>query len=58
MEDFWIKGGDVNGDVYSDLLIGALGFNGGTGRSYVIFGHPGIGVGGFDVIQSQWYQWI
>lgn len=35
--------GDVNGDGYKDIIVGAPGFNGGTnqGAVYVIFGHSG-----------------
>ena len=35
--------GDVNGDQYQDLLIGATQVSNSTGRSYVIFGSPNIG---------------
>ena len=38
--------GDINGDGYSDLLIGALNHNAGSGRSYLIFGGKNIGNGG------------
>ena len=40
--------GDINGDSYGDLLIGAYGYpnGGGNGRSYVVFGKPGIGGSG------------
>ena len=35
--------GDVNGDGYADLLIGAHGHASDTGRSYVVYGGPGVG---------------
>ena len=38
--------GDINGDGYADLVIGAWGHAGGVGRSYVVFGGPNVGVGG------------
>ena len=36
---------DVNGDGYADLMIGAYA-HGGSGRSYVMFGGPGVSSGG------------
>ena len=38
--------GDINGDGYADLLIGAYGHASQTGRSYVVFGGPGVGASG------------
>ncbi len=38
--------GDINGDGYDDLLIGACYFNNKTGRSYVLFGKSAIGSNG------------
>ncbi len=38
--------GDINGDDYADLLIGAPDHNGNTGRTYLIFGSPSIGSNG------------
>ncbi len=35
--------GDVNGDGYADIVVGALGYSGGTGRAYVYMG-SGIGL--------------
>ena len=35
--------GDINGDGYADMLIGALTYDGGRGRSYVVFGGPSVG---------------
>ncbi len=45
--------GDINGDGYVDLLIGANGYpaGNGTGRSYVVFGGPGVGGSG-DILLS------
>ena len=45
--------GDINGDGYADLLIGAFGYPNGTykGRSYVVFGGPGVGGSG-DILLS------
>ena len=48
--------GDINGDGYDDVVIGAAGYPAGAdkGRSYVVFGGPGVG-GSRDycVIESQ-----
>ena len=38
--------GDINGDGYTDLLVGAYYHASSTGRSYVVFGGPGVGNGG------------
>ena len=40
--------GDINGDGYADLVIGADGYPGNVnkGRSYVVFGGPGVGRSG------------
>ncbi len=41
---FWPAGtGDINGDGFADLLIGAYGYKGNTGRSYVVFGGSKVG---------------
>ena len=48
--------GDINGDGHDDLIIGALGYPGsagnGKGRSYVVFGRPGIGSSGVLALSS------
>ena len=44
--------GDINSDGYADLIIGAYGYPGGSGkgRSYVVFGGSGVGSSGvFDL---------
>ena len=38
--------GDINADGYDDLLIGAPYYGGQNGRSYVVFGDPGVVQGG------------
>ena len=38
--------GDINADGIADLIIGAMGYNNNTGRSYVIFGNSGLGSSG------------
>ena len=38
--------GDINGDGYDDLLIGANYHNNNTGRSYLVFGKPTVGSSG------------
>ncbi len=38
--------GDFNGDTWADLIIGADDHNSGMGRSYVIYGGPGLGSSG------------
>jgi FG-GAP repeat protein len=38
--------GDINGDGYDDLVIGAPGHGGGRGSSYLVFGGPGVGNSG------------
>ncbi|MBS0349802.1 MAG: FG-GAP repeat protein, partial [Proteobacteria bacterium] len=46
--------GDINGDSYSDLLIGAGGYPGGNnkGRSYVVFGGQRVGSTGNILLSS------
>jgi hypothetical protein len=51
--------GDVNGDGFADLIVGAFGANGAAGKSYVVFGKTGTaainltavagGIGGFAI---------
>ena len=53
--------GDINGDGNADLLIGAWGYpaGNGKGRSYVVFGGPGVGGSGdILIIQFKWNQWL
>ena len=38
--------GDINDDGWADLIIGAFYHNNNTGRSYVVYGGPGLGSGG------------
>ena len=46
--------GDINGDGYADLLIGAPWYpsDSYTGRSYVVFGGPGVGKTGTVLLSS------
>lgn len=44
--------GDINGDQWPDIIIGAYGYNTFTGRSYVVFGGPGVGSGGLISLSS------
>ena len=46
--------GDINGDGYADLLIGAVGYPNGSykGRSYVVFGGPNMGSNGSVLLSS------
>ena len=34
--------GDVNGDGYPDVIVGAIGYNSGTGRAYIYYGGPNM----------------
>ncbi len=48
-------GRDINSDGYTDLIIGADGYKGGSsvkGRSYVVLGGPGVGSGGLFNLSS------
>ncbi len=55
---FSVSAGDINGDGYMDLSIGAYGYLGGLlngngkGRSYVVFGAPKIGSNGLITLSS------
>ncbi len=44
--------GDINGDGYGDLLVGAPLRNNSTGRSYVVFGGPTVGSSGLLALSS------
>ena len=44
--------GDVNHDGYPDLLIGAYGFGGNIGRSYVVFGGPEVAGNGLIALSG------
>ena len=46
--------GDINGDGYADVVIGAYGYPSGSykGRSYVVFGGPGVGKTGILLLSS------
>ncbi|MDK9704379.1 MAG: FG-GAP-like repeat-containing protein, partial [Sulfuritalea sp.] len=58
--------GDINGDGLADLIVGALGNNGDTGRSYVIFGSTSgafaqtavdvMGTSGNDTLNGGYYS--
>ena len=45
-------GGDINGDGYEDLIVGAPSHNGNVGRSYVVFGGPTVGKNGLVPLSS------
>ena len=46
------SGGDINGDGYADILIGAQGHANNTGRSYILFGGPNVGRSGLLSLAS------
>ncbi len=59
MGDCVASAGDVNGDGYADVILGAHNANGGTGRAYVYYGNPSVptgggGGGGLVVTPMQW----
>ncbi|MBF0153573.1 MAG: FG-GAP repeat protein, partial [Magnetococcales bacterium] len=41
--------GDINGDGYADIVVGAYGVNSDAGRAYVVFGHGGTFASTLDV---------
>ena len=41
--------GDINGDSFDDLIMGARWYATGTGRSYLLFGGNGVGSGLFNL---------
>ncbi len=44
--------GDINGDGHADLIIGAFQYGNNKGRSYVVFGRPGVGKDGVIAVSS------
>ncbi len=44
--------GDFNGDGYPDIILGAIGYNNAIGRSYVVYGGPGIGASGIVLLAN------
>ena len=44
--------GDINGDGWADLIMGAFDHNNNTGRSYIVYGGPGLGSGGVVSLSS------
>ena len=51
--------GDINSDGYNDLVIGANWWDSARGRSYVVFGGPGVGKTGEPAaVQPQRRQWL
>ncbi|MBN2392674.1 MAG: FG-GAP repeat protein [Anaerolineae bacterium] len=48
--------GDVDGDGYADMLIGAYGHNGATGRTYLVAGSSSPTFGDLDAVAYRYYD--